>query len=120
MLVSVESGGWVLLKFLTDADAPSRHKVAFFKAGHAHAGVLLTLALVYYLYLPRADYARWLEWLCGIILTVGILGHSTGFFVHAFAGRENEPSVGTTLTRAGAVLLAVALVILAVGLVKSA
>jgi len=36
------------------------------------------------------------------------------------SGRENQASVGTTMTRVGAVLIAAALIILAVGLIKTA
>ena len=120
LLVTVESGGWALLGFLTEKDPPPRFRHNFFRAGHAHAGVLLTLSLAYYLYLPRADYSNGVEWLCGVILTAGILAHSTGFFVHAFVGREGEPSTGSTITRIGAVVIAAALIILAVGLIKTA
>ena len=120
LLVTVEFGGWTLLGFLTEKDPPPRFRHNFFRAGHAHAGVLVTLALAYYLYLPRADYSHGIEWLCGVILTIGILAQSGGFFMHAFVGRENESSTGTLVTRLGAVLIAVALVILAVGLIKTA
>ncbi len=120
MLVTVESGGWALLGFLTEKDPPSRFKHGFFRAGHAHAGALITLALAYYLYLPRADYSHGVEWLCGVILTVGILAQSGGFFLHVAVGREGEPSAGTQVTRLGGVLIAAALIILAVGLIKTA
>jgi hypothetical protein len=55
-----------------------------------------------------------------VLLTVAILAHSGGFFLHIAVGRENEPSAGTRVTRFGAILIAAALVILAVGLIKSA
>jgi hypothetical protein len=56
----------------------------------------------------------------GHVLTVGILAQSGGFFLHVFVGRENEKSLGTTVTRLGAALIAAALIILAVGLIKTA
>jgi hypothetical protein len=120
LLVGVEAGGWVLLKFLTESEPVPAFKRGFFRAGHAHAGALLTLALVYYLYLPRADFSDAVEWIAGIVLTVGVLAQSGGFFLHVFVGRENENSLGTTVTRVGGALLAVALIILAVGLIKAA
>jgi hypothetical protein len=120
LLITVESGGWALLMFLTQKEPVADFKHGFFRAGHAHAGVLLTLALVYYLYLPRADYSDTVEWLAGIVLTAGILAQSGGFFLHVFVGREHEESLGTTVTRWGAALLAAALIILAVGLIKTA
>jgi hypothetical protein len=119
LLITVEWGGWALLHFLTASEPITDFKRGFFRTGHSHAGVLLTLALVYYLYLPRADYSDVVEWISGIVLTVGILAQSGGFFLHVFVGRENEKSLGTTVTRAGAVLIAAALIILAVGLIKT-
>ena len=63
-LVTVEFGGWALLGFLTgrgslgDEPAVADHRLRFFRAGHAHAGVLIVLSLVYYLYLVRADFSN--------------------------------------------------------------
>jgi len=78
------------------------------------------LSLVYFLYLPRAEYSNGVEWLAGSILVAGILGQSGGFFLHLWRGGEGESSVGTTVTRLGGMLLAAALIILAVGLIKTA
>ena len=52
-LVSVEYGGWALLGFLTGRGQLGEFREQFFRAGHAHAGVLLVLSLVYFLYLDR-------------------------------------------------------------------
>jgi hypothetical protein len=50
---------------------------------------------------------------------VGILMQSGGFFLHMVVGRANEPSVGTSVTTVGAVLLAAAIGILIYGLVTT-
>ncbi len=55
-LVSVEYGGWALLGFLTGRGQLGQFRERFFRAGHAHAGVLLILSLVYYLHLDRTSY----------------------------------------------------------------
>jgi hypothetical protein len=114
-LVSVEYGGWALLTFITGREGLAQWQRGFFRAGHAHAGVLLVLSLVYLLYLPRADFSDGLEWVAGGVLLAGVLAQSGGFFVHLGVGREGKPSAGTKLTRAGAALIAAALVTLAVG-----
>jgi hypothetical protein len=57
LLVSVEYGGWSLLGFLTGRDQLGEFREQFFRAGHAHAGVLLVLSLVYFLYLDRTGYS---------------------------------------------------------------
>jgi hypothetical protein len=120
-LVTVEFGGHALLRFITvDREALTPLRERFFRAGHAHAGVLLTLSLAYFLYLPRADFASGTEWLFGIVLLAGVLAQSGGFFLHLATGREGAGSGGTIVTRAGALLIAAALVALAIGLIQAA
>ncbi len=48
-LIRVEYGGWALLGFLTGRGQLGQFREQFFRAGHAHAGVLLVLSLVYFL-----------------------------------------------------------------------
>ena len=55
-LVTVESGGWALLGFITarrGALDAAQHQA--FRAGHAHAGVLLVLALAAFALFARAE-----------------------------------------------------------------
>jgi heme/copper-type cytochrome/quinol oxidase subunit 4 len=85
-------------------------------SGHAHAGVLLVLSLVYFLHLDRTGYSESVQWFAGSLLLAGIMAQSGGFFLHLGLGQPNRSSLGTIVTRFGAVLIAVALVILAVGL----
>jgi hypothetical protein len=119
-LVSVEYGGWALLSFVSGRAGLADWQKGFFRAGHAHAGVLLVLSLVYLLYLPRADFSDRFEWIAGGTLLAGVLAQSGGFFVHLGVGEPGKPSAGTKLTRAGAVLIGAALVALGVGLIQTA
>ena len=109
-----------LLTFLTGREGLSDWQRGFFRAGHAHAGVLLVLALVYLLYLPRADFSNELEWVAGSVLLAGVLAQSGGFFLHMGVGRPGRPSAGTRLTQTGALFIAAALITLAVGLIQTA
>src|SRR5262249_15821813 len=89
----------------------------FVRAGHGHAGVLLVLSLVYFLYLDaKTDFSDRTEWIVGAILLAGILAQSGGFFVHLGVGEAGRASIGTRLTRTGALLIATALVVLPVGI----
>jgi drug/metabolite transporter superfamily protein YnfA len=123
-LITVEFGGWALLGFLTGQGtlkgdpATVDYRMRFFRAGHAHAGVLIVLSLVYYVYLDRADFSNGFDWVVGVILVAGTLAQSGGFFIHLGQGAPATPTVGTTVTRVGALLIAVALVILAIGLIQ--
>jgi fucose 4-O-acetylase-like acetyltransferase len=116
LLVSVEYGGWSLLGFLTGRGQLGEFREQFFRAGHAHAGVLLVLSLVYFLYLDRTGYSTGVQWLAGLLLLLGIMAQSGGFFIHLALGQKNRSSLGTIVTRTGALLLAAALIVLAIGL----
>jgi hypothetical protein len=108
-LVTVEYGGWALLSFLTGRGSLGRFREQFFRAGHAHAGVLLVLSLVYFVYLDRTEFSTDVQWLVGAVLLAGVLAQSGGFFLHLALGEEGR----------GAAFLAVALVTLAVGLIQA-
>ncbi len=118
-LISVEYGGWALLGFLTGRGQLGQLREQFFRAGHAHAGVLQVLALVYFLHLERTGYSDRVKWLASSLLLMGIIAQSGGFFIHLGLGQPNRSSLGTVVTRLGALLIAAALVILAVGLLRS-
>jgi len=117
-LITVEYGGWALLGFLTGQGRLGPFREQFFRAGHAHAGVLLMLSLVYFVYLDKTDISTGLQWLAGVLLLVGIIAQSGGFFIHMGRGEAGRSSAGTVVTRAGALLIAAALVLLAVGLIR--
>jgi len=121
-LVSVEYGGWALLGFIAGRENIGEFRERFFRAGHAHAGVLLVLlvlSLVYFLYLDRTGYSTGVQWLAGLLLLAAILAQSGGFFIHLGLGQPNQRSLGTVVTRSGALLLAAALLILVAGLLTS-
>jgi hypothetical protein len=116
LLVSVEYGGWSLLGFLTGGGQLGEFREQFFRAGHAHAGVLLVLSLVYFLYLDTSGYSTGVQWLAGLLLLLGIAAQSGGLFIHLALGQKNRSSLGTMVTRTGALLIAAALIVLAIGL----
>jgi hypothetical protein len=118
-IVTVEFGGWSLLGFLTGQESLTPFQEQFFRAGHAHAGVLLVLALVYLILMDRTRFSGRAQLLLSITLLVGIVLQSGGFFLHFAVGEEGEASAGTWMTRSGAILLAVALITLGVGLLRS-
>jgi hypothetical protein len=120
-LVTVEYGGWALLSFVSARRGQlNDFQTQFFRAGHAHAGVLLVLSLVYFLYLgSKTDFAESTQWIAGAILLTGVLAQSGGFFLHLAVGEVGRGSLGTRLTRSGAFLIAAALVLLAVGIART-
>jgi hypothetical protein len=113
-LPTVMFGGYSLLQ-LTTVQKLTPFQTTYFRAGHAHAGVLLVLVLVSLSLLGRTDTGTGVRWLVCLFLLVGVLAQAGGMFVHAFFGREGKWSAGNTLTVGGGVLLAAALLILAYG-----
>ena len=117
-LPTVMFGGFSLLRLgiarrLTDFQA------AYFRAGHAHAGVLLVLVLVVLDLLTRTELGRAGQWVVGILLLVGVLAQSGGMFVHMGIGKPGRWSVGNTLTTVGALLLTGALLTTAVAVIAA-
>lgn len=117
-LLTVEFGGWALLGFLTGSGNLSDFQERFFRAGHAHAGTLLVLALVYFVYLGRTGLSDSWQWIAGGALMLGILMQSGGFFLHMALGESDQASAGTWLTRGGGLLLGFAIATLAYAVIR--
>jgi len=118
LLPTVMFGGYSLLTLMGRDNiwlTPFREK--YFRAGHAHAGVLLVLSLVYYIYLAQTTFTGGLKLAACIVLLIGILAQSGGFFLHMLVGKQGRLSVGNMVTILGAVLLAFAALLLAYGLI---
>jgi hypothetical protein len=111
-------GGYSLLRLLGQGHL-SEFQRTYFRAGHAHAGVLLVFALAYLAFLSRTDFGDGLRWLASGLLTVGILAQSGGMFLHMGVGETGRWSVGNSLTTAGALVLAASSLLLAYGVATS-
>ena len=113
-LPTVMYGGYALLRLLkTD---PDEFRRTYFRAGHAHAGVLLVMTLAALSFLDRANLGTTAKWVVAILLEAGVLAQSGGMFIHLAVGRPRQWSVGNTVTTVGAVALAAGLLTLAFGI----
>jgi hypothetical protein len=112
-LPTVVYGGFSLLRLLV-AKRLNDFQATYFRAGHAHAGVLLVLGLVVLDVVDRAGVAAAPFAVIAVLLTVGILAQSGGMFVHMAVGKPGTWSAGNTLTTAGALALAAGLITAAV------
>lgn len=115
-LLTVAWGGWALLTYLTGRDGLTGAQQRFFRAGHAHAGVLIILSLVYFSYLDDTSFSETLQWVAGGVISVGIPLQAGGFFLHLMADDLGSSSAGTRMTRTGGLLIGAALLMLAIGL----
>ena len=117
-LPTVMFGGYSLLRLLAaDNTWLTSFREKYFRAGHAHAGVLLLLSLLYYIYLAQTTFSGGLKLVACIVLVIGILAQSGGFFLHMLVGKQGRLSSGNLVTILGALLLAFATLLLAVGLI---
>ena len=113
LLVAVMFGGYALLTMLTGGGELSEFEERFFRAGHAHAGVLAGIGILYSgalgrtLLRARGQVVAWAVYLVGVLLQSG------GMFVHMLVGEEGERSAGTGMTILGAVVLAASVLFLA-------
>jgi hypothetical protein len=111
LLPTVMYGGYSLLSLLARGNTwlpPFR--ATYFRAGHAHAGVLLVMSLVYFTYLAQTTFASGLKLAACVVLFVGILAQSGGFFLHIVVGKPERFSTGNAVTVTGALLLAYGLI----------
>lgn len=115
---TVMFGGYSLLGMLT-RNGLSEFQQTYFRAGHAHAGVLLLMSLLYHYYMEQTSLSPAVKVSAAVMILVGILAQSGGFFLHMLIGEPGAPSLGTTVTILGAVLLALAVLILVYGLITT-
>ena len=115
---TVMYGGYALLGLLTRGGL-SEFQQTYFRAGHAHAGVLLLMALLYHHYMEQTTLSPAIKVGAAVVLLAGILAQSGGFFLHMAIGQPGEPSLGTMVTILGALLLAAAVLTLVYGLITT-
>jgi hypothetical protein len=98
--------------FSPERNALTPFRRTWFRAGHAHAGVMLLMALLFFDYLAQTKLSLAAKHVACGIFVAGILTQSGGFFIHMTKGEEDSPSIGTTITSLGTVLLTAAIAIL--------
>ena len=119
-LPTVMYGGFGLLQFLTRPPGRlSDWQLVMFRAGHAHAGVLLLMTLLYEYFIQQTPYSATLQVLFSLVIIAGVLLQSGGFFLHMTVGSAGRSSVGSRMTMLGALVLASGIVALVVGLIRA-
>jgi hypothetical protein len=98
-------------------DNPVRQNL--WRAGHAHAGVLVILTLVGLLLVDQADLSNGLRWLVRYTLVAGPILMPFGFFLSIASPRAQNPNGLIYLVLLGGVSLSVGAVILGLGLLSA-
>jgi hypothetical protein len=120
VLPLVMYGGYSILTMMINDPAYMANALRqdMWRAGHAHAGVWLVLALVALRYVDEANLsAGWKAFVRSAVPVAAIIAPA-GFFLSVAAPDATEPNGLIYLVHAGAMLLLAGVVVLGVGLLR--
>jgi hypothetical protein len=117
---TIQYGGYFLLTSLMNKNSgymenPLRQN--FFRAGHAHAGVIVILSLVCEILADSAALPVPLLWFVRIGVPLAAILISAGFFFSVIPPAATQAGAAVSLIYIGAVVLAAAVLSLGVGLI---
>jgi len=118
-LVTVETGGLYMVGIVRGREDVTAFQEKFARAGHAHAGVLLILALVCQPFVDATDLSGIWAWVARSGVAVSALLMPGGFFFSSMGRGRTEPNRLIALVFMGAALLAISLTTLGVGLLST-
>lgn len=120
-IVAVEFGGWHLTNVSRGLVELSDFQVAFNRAGHAHAGVLVTLGLLGVILADSITTRGWLSfWVTRMAIPASAILMPAGFFLSSAGTGRTEASGWIVLLWLGAGSLALGVISLGVGLIRDA
>jgi uncharacterized membrane protein len=120
LLPTVAFGGTSILSLLVGDPAYAQNELRqdLWRAGHAHAGVLLVLALVTLRYVDEAALSRRMKTVARHAIPAAAVLLPAAFFLSVLSPDATEPNALINLAYVGAVSLGLGLVVLGVGLVR--
>lgn len=118
-LVTVETGGLYLVRIARGQAPATPFQLAFARAGHAHAGVLLVLALVCQILADATTQTGFWSWVSRSGVALAALLMPAGFFFSSMGKDRREPNRAIVLVFVGAAVLAAGLISLGVGLLTT-
>lgn len=118
---SIVYGGYFLLSILSgqqEALQLTEFQRAMFRAGHAHAGVLVILALLMQLFIDHVSLSEGFKWFARIAFPAAAILISFGFFAAAMGKNVTEPTDLINVLYSGVFMLILALLTTGIGLIK--
>jgi len=119
---TIQYGGYFLLTSLMNKGSGYMENPLcqnFFRVGHAHAGVIVILSLVFQILADGTVLPSPLLWALRIGVPLAAILISSGFFFSVLPPTATEAGGAVSLIYAGAVILALAVVTLGVGLLRT-
>lgn len=119
-IVGIEFGGWFMTRVVGGKVSMTPFQKSFARAGHAHAGVLVTLGLVTLVLADAAALDGVPGWLARVGTPAAAALISAGFFFSSMGrGEVTRPNKLIWLVWLGALSLAVGVVTLGLGLLTT-
>ena len=120
LVPTVEIGGVSILSLLISDPQYTQNDLRqdLWRAGHAHAGVWLVLALVALRYVDEANLSEGMRWVVRLSLPAAAVLMPLSFFLSVLPPEVTEPNGLIYLTYVAGVVLAVGLLVLGVGLIR--
>jgi hypothetical protein len=120
VLPTVMFGGVSILSLLIGDPAYMQNPLRqdLWRAGHAHAGVWLILALVVLRYVDEANLSNAMKWLVRGSIPIAAILVPAAFFLSVLPTDATAPNGLIYLAHAGAVLLALGVLVLGFGLIR--
>jgi len=120
LMPAVVYGGTSILWLLVGDPAYAQNQLRqdLWRAGHAHAGVLLVLSLVTLRYVDEANLPGWLRTVARHSIPAAAVLLPAAFFLSVLSPDSTQPNAMIYLAYVGAVSLACGVLVLGVGLVR--
>ncbi len=115
-IVAIEYGGWYVLKLVQGQIPRTEFQTSFARAGHGHAGVLVSLALICQILVDAAEMSGFWEFLAREGVPIAAILIPAGFFFASGHKGATSANRFIVLIYAGMAVLAVGLVSLGIGL----
>jgi hypothetical protein len=116
-LVTVESGGYFLTRVVRGHVPANRLQMSFFRAGHAHAAVLLVLSIAILAVIDHAALDGFWLWLARVGVPIAAILMPAGFFLSVLGRDPERPNRLIVLLWLGVLVLTAALITAGVGLI---
>jgi hypothetical protein len=121
VLPSVAYGGVSILTFLIRDPAYMQNQLRqdLWRAGHAHAGVLLLLSLIMLRYVDEAKLSPVWKNVARLAVPTAAILMPVAFFFSVLSPQAAEPNAVIYLAYVGAIMLALGVLTLGIGLVRT-
>jgi hypothetical protein len=118
-VVTIEVGGWFLTRIVRGLVPMTDFQKAFARAGHAHAGVLVTLGLVGLILVDATGLTGFLAWVGRLGIPLAAILMSAGFFASSAGKDVTQPNRAMAVIWIGAASLGLGALSLGIGLLAA-